>query len=49
MVICPVDSAIHATVKKPGPDGELAFSLGRSNSQIPGELYFFRKTNVMGG
>ena len=48
-MICSVDSAIHATVKKPGPDGELAFSLGRSNSQIPGELYLFRKTNVMGG
>ena len=48
-MISPVDIAIHATVKKPRPDGELAFSLGRSNSQIPGELYFFRKTNVMGG
>ena len=38
----------NPTVKKTGPYGELAFSLGRGNGQIPGDSTFSEKRMLWG-
>ena len=38
----------YPTVKKTGPDGQLAFRLGRGNSQIPGDSTFSEKRILLG-